>query len=379
MSGPMRALMYVQHLLGIGHLARTSRIAAALVRQGAQVTVVTGGMPVAGFPGTGIDHVALPAVASGEGFGGLVDADGRPLDEAFRSRRRDLLLETLAQVRPQVVLTEAFPFGRRQMRFELLPLIEAIAAMAPRPFLCASVRDILQERAKPGRDEETVALVKAHYDHVLVHGDPAFVRLEETFPLAAQITDKVIYTGLVAAPVPEPSTACYDVIVSAGGGAVGAGMLAATLDAAERLPEVGRWCVIAGPNLPQADFDQFAARARSGVELVRFRRDFVALLGSARLSVSQAGYNTVCDILGAGCRAVLVPFASGGETEQTERADRLARLGLATVLPESAMDGQRMTAAIVSALQRPAPGVGSPLRLDGAERTAQTVMDLLRR
>ena len=40
----------------------------------------------------------------------------------------------------------------------------------------------------------------------------------------------------------------------------------------------------------------------------------------AGLSISQSGYNTVCDVLQAGCRAIYVPFAAGGETEQTVRA-----------------------------------------------------------
>lgn len=50
MTAP-RVLFYVQHLLGIGHLARVSRIAAALARDAFDVTVVTGGLPVPGFPG----------------------------------------------------------------------------------------------------------------------------------------------------------------------------------------------------------------------------------------------------------------------------------------------------------------------------------------
>ena len=39
MTGP-RVFFYVQHLLGIGHLARASRIAAALAEDGFDVTVV---------------------------------------------------------------------------------------------------------------------------------------------------------------------------------------------------------------------------------------------------------------------------------------------------------------------------------------------------
>jgi predicted glycosyltransferase len=52
MSAP-RVFFYVQHLLGIGHIARASRIANALQEDGFDVTVVTGGLPVAGFPAPG--------------------------------------------------------------------------------------------------------------------------------------------------------------------------------------------------------------------------------------------------------------------------------------------------------------------------------------
>ncbi|MCF3642460.1 glycosyl transferase, partial [Rhizobium sp. TRM95111] len=217
-AGMPRVLFYVQHLLGIGHLARASRIADALANAGMPTTVVTGGAPIDGFPGSRVGHVALPPVLSGDaGFSGLVDIDGRPVDAAFEARRRDLLLGAFRDVEPDILMIEAFPFGRRQVRFELLPLLEAARARRPKPAVVTSVRDILQARTKPGRDEESVTLVRDHFDHVLVHGDPGFVRLEETFRLTSDIQDRVIYTGLVAPPLPPLPAERFDVVVSAGG------------------------------------------------------------------------------------------------------------------------------------------------------------------
>jgi predicted glycosyltransferase len=368
---------YVQHLLGIGHIVRASRVAQALAEAGFAVTLVTGGTPVKGFPPAGVRHVQLPAVvASTSGFSALADQDGQPVDRAFEENRTRLLIDAYRAAAPDAVIIEAFPFGRRQMRFELLPLLDAIEASTPRPILLSSVRDILQENRKAGRDDETLDLIQQHFDGILVHGDQRFVRLEETFPKAGAFAEKIFYTGLVAPQKPAPSPDRFDVVVSAGGGAVGAGLIRAALEARGILSDTRRWCVITGPNLPQADFDRFAATTPPDVTIERFRPDFPSLLVNATLSISQAGYNTVCDLMQTRCRPVLVPFAAGGETEQTERAERLVALGLAEVVREAGLDGETMAAAIRRADARPAPDT-PPFALTGAAQTADIIARLL--
>ncbi|WP_246697131.1 glycosyltransferase family protein [Rhizobium sp. WYCCWR 11146] len=376
MTAP-RIFFYVQHLLGIGHIARASRIANALVKDGFDVTVVTGGLPVPGFPGEGVKTVALPAVvANNAGFAGLADADGRPAGEDFLHARRQLLLDAFHAARPDVVIIEAFPFGRRQMRFELLPLLEAIDKAEPRPKLISSVRDILQENRKAGRDAETVTLVKDHFDAVLVHGDPGFVRLEDTFPLTSEIADRLRYTGLVAAPPALEPTETFDIIASAGGGAVGAALIGAAKEAATLLPDNLRWLLVAGPNLPEADFAALSEDAAANVTLVRFRKDFPSLLRGAKVSISQAGYNTVGDLLRTECRAILIPFVAGGETEQTVRAERLQALGLADILPENGLTAGHVKEAVEKALAAQPRGPVL-LDLDGAEKTALIIRSMI--
>lgn len=371
-----RVMFYVQHLLGIGHIARASRIATALQQAGMNVTVVTGGLPVPGFPAEAIDCVALPpVVASNAGFSGLATADGTPASEEFLHKRRDLLLETFHAIKPDIVIIEAFPFGRRQMRFELVPLMDAIAASTPRPKLISSVRDILQQRSKPGRDEETVATINAHFDHVMVHGDPSFITLPETFPLAAQIAERIVYTGLVAAPLAAEPQQKFDIVVSAGGGAVGQVLIENALEAARQFPD-RQWCIIAGPNLPEPDYRAILAQAGSNIVIERFRRDFPSLLRGAQLSISQAGYNTVCDLLQAQCRSILIPFTTGGETEQAVRAERLQALGIAISIAEDALNADLLADVIHRQLQQPKPGAMA-LDLDGARHTAQFLQGLM--
>jgi len=375
MSGPT-VLFYVQHLLGIGHLARASRIARALIASGMQVTLVTGGLPVPGFPGPDIPNLILPPVSVRDGaFKGLINAEGQHADADYLAARAALLLDAFARMKPDIVMIEAFPFGRRQVRFELLPLLDAVAAARPRPLLVSSLRDILQKRGRLDRDQETVDQVRKYFDLVLVHGDPGFAALGDSFPLADQILDKVVYTGLVCPPPPPPPADRFEILVSAGGGAVGKELVHAAVDAAAEMPDLAPWCVVTGPNLPQVEFDKLTAKAPANITLVRFRSDLASLMAGARLSVSQAGYNTVGEVLQAGCRALLVPYTGQGETEQADRAALLARAGRVSVLQGEGLTSTNLAQAIRKALDWSPTQGALPIAVDGAARSAQVLAD----
>jgi predicted glycosyltransferase len=120
-----------------------------------------------------------------------------------------------------------------------------------------------------------------------------------------------------------------------------------------------------------------AARRDDGLIVEPNRPDFPALLARARLSVSQAGYNTVVDLLAARTRAVLVPFAAERENEQSLRAEALAARGLATCLDEAELSPQMLAQAIDRVAA--APGPAHDIRLDGAARGAALLLAWCRR
>ncbi len=372
-----RIFLYVQHLLGIGHLRRAALISSALAERNHDVTLVMGGLPVPGLDAGRARLVQLPPLGIGAGgFHDLVDDAGHSVDEAWKAGRRDQLIACLLRQRPDILLTEAFPFGRRPMRFELLPLLETACEMHPRPRIVCSVRDILKADLKPGRAEETLSLLENYYDLVLVHGDPSFARLEETFHGAKNFGDKIRYTGLVADQRSNGRKRGDGVIVSAGGGAVG-GRLLATAIAARPLSRCAAspWRLLAGPNLSEAAFTELKYAAGNGVAVERYRDDFRDLLAEAAVSVSQAGYNTIADLLVAGTPPVLVPFDAGGETEQPLRAQKLAETGWAQIVESDALSAETLANAVDRALtvqesRRPL------LELDGARQTAELLQEL---
>jgi predicted glycosyltransferase len=376
MSGGV--FFHVQHLLGIGHLRRAALIVRALRRQRLAVTLASGGEPIPDLDLGGAELLQLPpALSADASFSAILDDRGRPIDKEWRDRRQQLLLDAFANRRPDILLIEMFPFGRRAFAFELLPLMAAAKARGLP--IAISLRDILVRKDKPSRIAEIVGLVKEYAGAVLVHGDPLVVRLEATFPAASEFADRIVYTGYVAeTPAVESFAEGDEILVSAGGGAVGGPLLRAALAArpASRAAEAP-WRLIAGPNLPEAEFAKLGRGLPAGVTLTRFRQDFQALLARSRLSISQAGYNTVMDILSVGARAIVLPFAEGIESEQTTRARLLAERGFLHLI-ESPAEPRRLAAAIDAALGSPRPRAGG-IDLKGAETSARYLQALIRR
>lgn len=375
---PLRVLIHVQHLLGTGHLRRAAAIGSALAEAGQDVEIASGGPPLAN-PGIGAAHLfQLPPMRALDArFASFIDEHGQPVDSAWKQRRRDTLLARFAAQRPDVLITELFPFGRRQIEFELLPLLDAARAQSPRPLILCSLRDVLVQP----RDETKVAraLERAQgYDRILVHGDPALIDLPASYPAARELDERLIYTGYIAAsPSPEPPAddGHEEVIVSSGGGAVGARLLETALDAQALTPPDRRWRFLLGADLPEGARARLLARQAPLTIVQAARADFPGLLRRCRVSVSQAGYNTAMDILQAEARAVLVPFAADNETEQPLRAAALAARGWATVLDEATLDAAGLAAAITGAGERPRPKAAG-LRCNGAAEVARLVGEL---
>jgi predicted glycosyltransferase len=366
-------------------MQRALRIVDGLAREGLRVTLVSGGEPISMRVSAPAERIVqLPPIRARDAtFADLVDTVGRPVDENLRSARRQLLLSAFAAARPDAILIEGFPFSRRAFRFELDPLIETARSHHPRPVVLCSLRDIVVARDDPKRSREIVGRVRAGFDYVLIHGDPSFIPLEASFPLASEIADRLIYTGYVAEtdePVElddsQPAGA-DEIVVSAGGGAVGGALLATALACRRRGCQANfKWRLLAGPNLPEAEFESLTDSLPAGVMLERFRADFPLLLRRCRVSVSQAGYNTILDILAARAAAVVVPFSAGRETEQSLRAERLAARGVLEVVHECELSPERLSQAIDRAIASSPKTIA--IATGGARRSAATIAKLIR-
>lgn len=373
-----RVLIHVQHLLGIGHLRRAAALARGLAAAGIDVTLASGGMPVARLDLGQARLVQLPPARSAdETFKVLLDEHDRPIDDAWRAQRRDRLLALFEETRPDALVIEMFPFGRRALRFELMPLLDRARASTPRPKVFGSVRDILIHRPRADREAEFLETVRNRFDRILVHGDPRLLALEATFPLAREIAGKLAYTGyLVEVPATRGGAegpGKDEVLVSVGGGAVGEELLRIAL-AARPLTVLkdAPWRLLLGANLPPTLMAELKGAAPAGVVVEAARPDFVEMLGRCRLSISQAGYNTLMELMAVGSRGVVVPFARGAETEQTQRAELLASRGLVDTVAEAGLTPERLAEAVNRAAARPKPAPGA-IDLDGLAKSVAMI------
>ena len=378
---PPNIFLYVQNLLGIGHLRRAAAISRALTEIGLEVNFVSGGIPIPNLNvGRAKFHQLPPVRSLDRNFKVLVDETGREIDDNWRQNRCSKLLNLFEETKPSMILTELFPFGRRQFRFELMPLLDRAQEAKWKPQIVASMRDILVTKSRHDRNMEISRTLTAYYDKVLVHGDKQIITLEETFPLSQEITHLVEYTGYVLNPSISDSKETVgsgEVVVSFGGGAVGSDTLTKLFKIRrEKLMDDTRWRFIVGPHMPEEILHEVKRSPIENTIIERMRPDLPSLINRARLSISQAGYNTVAEVLSSNTPAILVPFEGGDETEQRIRADLLAKRGAVEVVYEDKLDSQTLTKAITRALK---DQTKTDLKIDlkGAERTAKILSKMI--
>jgi predicted glycosyltransferase len=267
-------LFYCQHSLGMGHLVRSMRLAAGLASRFRVVLLNGGLMPLGINLPEGIEIVDLPPLGL-DSDGQLVSRDRRRTVARARELRLKLILETFDSLLPQIVLIELFPFGRKKFAYELMPLLNKASGGA---LVVCSLRDILVGRSadQQKHEERAVAIANHYFDAILVHSDPAFARLEESFHALSKLTTPVRYTGYVSsernAGFESNHVRRRRIVVSAGGGLVGHALFQTAIEAHALLgADDVEMKVIAGPFLPDESWRALRRAPNNGASTDKMR------------------------------------------------------------------------------------------------------------
>ena len=375
---------YSHDTLGLGHLRRCLKMAVAITdRLGTQDGLILTGSPWSDMlkPPAGFQFVSMPPVIK------TGPSEYQARDPAFSlddviARRRSVIDRELLRFKPQLLVVDNVPCG---LGGEILPTLVALRQLGTRIVL--SLRDVLDEEEAIRKEWQAAgagpALLEL-YDEIWLFGDQASATYKM---IPAELQDRTVICGLLGErdmhppvrlvepgiPRLEPPSTALRILVTGGGGG-DAGVLVETYIAALRAFRPNAQSrIVLGPEFPRERVPIGTDLAAFGVTLVNFEMDMRRAIREADVVISMAGYNTICEILAAGRRMVLVPRV-WPRREQWIRARSLASSGQAEVIHPNALTPASLWGAVERTLRRPAP---DPLPQDGGHRVSQRVAALL--
>lgn len=368
----MRLLVYSHDTFGLGNIKRMLAICTHLHASipGLSILIVSGSPMLHSFRvSPGIDYIKLPCLKRSDSG----DLGVRFLDvevaEVVRLRR-ELILSTVVSFKPDIVLVDKKPEG---LANELEPSLRYLRCNLPQTRTILVLRDILDTPASTIRtwsDRGSYKTVEWYYDDVIVLGTRQIFDVCTEYKFPASIRDKVHFCGYVSRPAPSRTRQEIRrqlgvddsdnlVLVTTGGGEDGFHVLSASIAAVRAIPQKHqvKALIVAGPELApqQAQEIRQAAKIRSGIDVVEFIDDMMSYMNAADTVVSMAGYNTICELLTLGKRAIVVPRVTPVE-EQKIRAERMATLSVFRTILPCDLEPATLGKAIVDQLTRPTGG-----------------------
>jgi predicted glycosyltransferase len=333
--------------MGLGHKRRNLSIAQALGASALDADILMiSGMSEANdlSMSPGVDSLTLPALYK--------NSDGE-----YKSRRLDISLAEIINLRSQVIQTTLATFGpdvlivdnvARGAMGELDATLEYLRDRQ-QTYCILGLRDVLDEPSAVRRDwqhHHNDRVIREYYDAVWVYGDRSAYDLSQEYDFAPETNAKLHYLGYLDRTeclkfVDEASKRAIDslnlpssarlILCAVGGGQDGAEL--AEVFARTEFPADTHGILLTGPFMPQQVRQRLQQQAdeRSDLSLLEYFPEPTLLIERADRVIAMGGYNTTCEILSFQKQAVIVPRIKPRQ-EQLVRAERLQAMGLLDVL-----------------------------------------------
>jgi predicted glycosyltransferase len=390
----MRVLFHYTHKQTLGHTTRSIAVTAALARRGAEVLILQGGLPqpFVKFPqGCRVVDIPFPFDTKGSFQIHAVPVSAQP--------RAEFILKTAEEFKPDVFITEFFPFGRLAYMPELLPTLRHLRKKGVR--IMASIGYPLLIDLDRLDDKNFAALhraVFAFFDTFLIHtpkeletpyiqqtiGSPALAKTYAS--VMKDLKDRIVYTGYVfpeqmmtgGTQLPDGGDS---IVVSRGGGAVYPKIITLAIEAQRQLDKNVRTIIACGPATSPKEKATFQSclkpEDKERVFIADHLDDLDDRLRDCRVSVSLCGYNTSVQMMRYGTPSVLIPYQnknSNTTNDQIARARLLHDKFASTILDHDTMTAKTLADAIKEqmSLTRPKPAPAS--WFNGADASARLVV-----
>ncbi len=399
----MRVLFHYTHKQTLGHTTRSVALVTALCRHGAEVLVLQGGLPqpFVQFP-KNAKVLDLPLPFDGRGS---FQAHAAPVSAA---QRAPFILKTAADFKPDVFITEFFPFGRLSYTPELLPTLRFLRKKGVR--ILASIGYPLLIDLERFQDPRFCALHKsifAFFDTFLIHTPDKLetAYIQKTIPsealaklyfnLLKELEPRTKYTGYVY-PQPmisdtgKPRAVAKNktVVISRGGGAVYPKLITLSIEAKRLLAPDIHLIIACGPATTAKEMALFQSclkpKDQSKIFLTQRISDLDDYFKDCLASVSLCGYNTSVQLMRHGTPSVLVPYQnnlSRDKVLKTNTNDQIARARLlkerfcGLILDYDLMTASNLAEAITQQIHAPRPAPAPQAWFNGADLTARLVLE----
>lgn len=375
--GLPRILIHCQYLYGLGHLVRALQLAKGLIND-FDVYFLSGGETVQGiYIDSKIHFIQLDALYKEEDSNMLSSVNEDLTTDECLSNRKKVINELLQDVRPDIVLTEHFPFGFLFEREVLNLILQAKSANHKVKFV-SSVRDIIESKKGSESDNKTVDILNQHYDLLLVHGDDKIIPLENSFSLSNKVTIRQVTTGyIIDNSLNRNKKRKKTILVSVAGGRIGGELKDAVINAYRIIQnEINHTLLVFngafGSNVEQKYINE-------NIKYLKFDRSvFLEELSQSDVSISLGGYNTTIESLYTGNKILIYSREFLGQNfEQEIRISSLAGLGLITSLDPQDLEENKLASILLDTINLQSSPYDVNVNFEGVERSIQEIKELI--
>lgn len=376
-----KILFYYTHRESLGHTTRVLNIVKRLkdkYNNKVEITVLNGGAPQ--------EYLTKPLDVSWQNLPfpyysktDFLGPTGMKLFHADWQQkidiRRKFILNKINRIKPDIFITEYFPFGRNDGKKELLPLLSLFKKWGGK--LCASI-------GYPQLIKETIESIDKSfhlYDLFLMHTPEV---LEEAYFLKnikteqskqfylkffSDLKDKIKYTGYVIDPSYKSITKKQIkrpgkdkiILVSRGGGVVYPKIILFSILAAKYLDFKYKMIIIPGPSTYDKEMDFFISltkkMGKKEIIIKKYLPNFMDYLSNCDLTINMAGYNTSTQLLFFKKRSIIIPYEYfdrqlGFPNDQIARKDLLKYYLDSTIMEYKKLNASSLAKAIDNSLNQ---------------------------
>lgn len=373
-----KIIIHCQYVYGLGHFVRSLHLAQGLSKY-FDVYFLNGGEPVKNFDiDTAIQFIQLPAIYKKEDSTELSSvSEHLTLSKCFELRD-EIIFETIQKVKPDVVITEHFPFGFL-FKKEATKLIDYAKKSNTKTKIVCSVRDVIESSKGGTNDPDTVNILNKLYDLLIIHGDEKLISMSSSFPLFTKIKTPIVYSGYVIDEnLSSSAKRSKNILVSVAGGRVGSELLNAVIKAFELIREKCQHNLVVFNGAFNTEFEDKLLDDR--IKYSTFNRyEFLKHLAQSDISISLGGYNSMSESLYAGNKVVIYNREFlGSNEEQDIRISTFKNLGLIDIITLKDLDVEKLALVLLTQInKKDQKDRLSKINFDGVKNTVSQIKQLV--